>query len=192
MTELQIIKNIMKKATIFLAFLFLGFGIYGQNQITRTGTIQFFSKTDIEDIEAINNQVSSVINTDNGEIAFTLLMKAFTFEKALMQEHFNEKYVESEAFPKANLKGTIVNFSLDKLTDKPTEFTVKGSLTIHGVTKEIEEKIILSKSSKNAIIATSNFTVKPEDYKIEIPSIVRGNISKTIEIKVKMDYEKMD
>ena len=182
----------MKNTTLITAILFLSFGIFGQNQITRTGTIQFFSETDIENIEAINNQVSSVINTENGEIVFTLLMKAFTFEKALMQEHFNEKYVESEKFPKAKLKGTIADFSTSSLSENPKEFTIKGSLTIHGVTKTIEEKISISKSSENKIIGTSNFTVIPEDYGIEIPSIVRGNISKTIDVKIKMDYEKLD
>ncbi|WP_159038340.1 YceI family protein [Brumimicrobium mesophilum] len=182
----------MKKITIITALLFLGFVGFAQNHITRTGTIQFFSETDIENIEAINNQVSSVINTENGEIVFSVLMKAFTFEKALMQEHFNEKYVESEKFPKAKFKGKVTNFSLSDLTEKPKEFSITGSLLIHGVTKEINESIMLSKNNKNLIIGTSTFTVKPEDYSIEIPSIVRGNISKTIEIKVKMDYEKMD
>lgn len=192
MTELQITKFKMKNSTLITALLFISFGVFGQNYITRTGKIQFFSETDIENIEAINNQVSSVINSDNGEIAFTLLMKAFTFEKALMQEHFNEKYVESEKFSKAKFKGTIVNFSSSSLSENPKEFTIKGSLTIHGVTKTIEEKISISKSSKNNLVGTSIFTVKPEDYGIEIPSIVRGNISKTIDVKVKMDYEKMD
>ncbi|RYM35789.1 YceI family protein [Brumimicrobium glaciale] len=182
----------MKKVTLITALLCFSFGIFGQKHITRTGTIQFFSETDIENIEAINNQVSSVIDAENGEIAFSLLMKAFTFEKALMQEHFNEKYVESEKFPKAKFKGKIINFSSAELSENPKEYTIKGSLTIHGVTKEIEEKISLSKTNSNHIIGTSTFIAIPEDYEIKIPSIVRGNISKTIEIKVKMDYEKMD
>lgn len=182
----------MKKVTLITAFLAIGLSLFGQKYLTRTGTIKFFSETDIENIEAINNQVSSVLNSENGEMAFTLLMKAFSFEKALMQEHFNEKYVESEKFPKAKFKGSIVDYSAKSITETPTEFTVKGSLTIHGVTNEIEVKETLHKTSDNRIVGKSTFTIKPEDYDIEIPSAVRENISKTIEINVKVDYEAMD
>lgn len=166
--------------------------VFGQKYLTRTGLIEFFSETDIENIEAINNQASSVLNMENGEMAFTVLMKAFAFEKALMQEHFNEKYVESDKFPKANFKGQIVNFSAVKLSNNPTEVTIKGQLTIHGVTKEITTKGKLSKTGKGNILGTAEFTIKLADYDISIPSAVASNISETIDIKVKMDYEKMD
>jgi len=175
-----------------MAFIGLGLSVFGQKFLTRTGTIQFFSETDIENIEAINNQVSSVINIDNGEMAFTLLLKAFAFEKALMQEHFNEKYVESEKFPKSSFKGSIVDFSSSDLSKTPKEYSVKGDLTIHGITKKIEVKMTLIVNSENQIIGTSIFTIKLEDYDIKVPSAVRSQISETIEINVKLDYEKMD
>lgn len=181
----------MKKAAIFLVFLGLGFSVFGQKYLTRTGVVEFFSETDIENIEAINNQASSVINMENGEMAFTILMKAFTFEKALMQEHFNEKYVESDKFPKAKFTGNIQNFADLNLSETPTEVTIKGQLTIHGVTKDIEVKGKLSKSSSGNIKGTSSFSIKIKDYDIKVPSAVENNISDTIEIKVKMDYEKM-
>jgi len=181
----------MKKMIMIVTFIGLCLTVISQRQMTRTGTIQFFSETDVEDIEAINNQVSSVLDLASGEMAYTLLMKAFSFEKALMQEHFNEKYVESDKYPKAKFKGKIIGFSPSKLTAKPTEFKVKGSLTIHGVTNEIEVTEKLWKNEKGEILGETTFTIKLADYKIEVPSTVRENISETIEIKVKVNYEKM-
>ncbi|MDA7803519.1 YceI family protein [Crocinitomix sp.] len=182
----------MKKTAIFLVLLGLALNVNGQKYLTRTGVIQFFSETDMENIEAINNQASSVINMENGDMAFTILMKAFSFEKALMQEHFNEKYVESEKFPKAKFTGQIQNFSALKLSSSPTEIIIKGKLTIHGVTKDVEVKGTLAQLSNGHVKGISTFTIKLEDYDIKVPSAVASNISDTIEIKVNMDYEKMD
>jgi polyisoprenoid-binding protein YceI len=182
----------MKKLVLVAGLICLGTIGFGQKYMTRTGIIHFFSATTVENIEALNNQASSVINMENGEMAFTILMKAFSFEKALMQEHFNEKYVESEKFPKATFKGMIQNFASLKLSTKPTDVTIKGQLTIHGVTKDIEVKGTLTEPSAGKITGLSTFSIKLVDYNIEVPSAVRNNISETIEIKVKMNYEKMD
>lgn len=182
----------MKKIIAAAALLCLSTGVFAQKYMTRTGVIRFFSETSMENIEALNNQASSVINMENGDMAFTILMKAFSFEKALMQEHFNEKYVESEKFPKSTFKGQIQNFAALTLSAKPTEVTIKGQLTIHGVTNDIEVKGFLTQPSAGKITGTCTFSVKLVDYKIEVPSAVKSNISETIEIKVKMDYEKMD
>lgn len=182
----------MRKLVVAILALGIGTGSFAQKYLTQTGVIRFFSETPMENIEALNNQVSGVINTETGDMAFTLLMKAFSFEKALMQEHFNEKYVESDKFPKASFKGQIVNFSSLQLGVKPVEVTIKGKLTIHGVTQDIEVKGSLAKPSDNKMVGTSTFSVKLADYDIEVPSAVVDNISETIEIKVKMDYEKMD
>ncbi|MCB0733401.1 MAG: YceI family protein [Bacteroidetes bacterium] len=165
---------------------------FGQKYLTQNGTIRFFSHTSMEDIEAVNNQVSSVLDMSNGQMAYTLLMKAFTFEKALMQEHFNEKYAESDKHPKATFKGSIQDFDKLTLGTSETEVTVNGKLTIHGITKDVSVKAKLSKSSDGKIIATSKFDINPKDYNIEIPSAVKANISDKIEINVKMDYAKLN
>jgi len=182
----------MKKLILFALAVMMTLNLSAQKYITQTGNIRFFSKTPVEHIEAFNNQVSGVLNTDNGEMAFSLLMKAFSFEKALMQEHFNEKYVESSKYPKATFKGTIVDFSKNKLTEKTMEVKVKGTLTMHGVSKDIEVKGTLQKTSKGTIIGKSVFTVNLNDFKIKVPSTVRKNIADNIEINVNMNYEKMD
>ena len=181
----------MKK--LIIAFLFVGLSttVVGQKYLTQSGTIKFFSTTPIEDIEAVNNQVSSVINMENGEMAFTLLMKAFIFEKALMQEHFNEKYVESDKYPKASLKGTIQDFNKSQISGEFVDFIVKGTLKIHGVSADITITARLKRSGEK-IIGTSTFKIALADYKISVPSAVQDNIEKEIEVMVNMEYEKLD
>ncbi|MAC94991.1 MAG: hypothetical protein CMC96_05785 [Flavobacteriales bacterium] len=178
----------MKKSVLFISLVVLSFAGMAQKYMTQSGTIKFFSETPVENIEAVNNQVSTVLNAENGELVFSLLIKAFVFEKALMQEHFNEKYMESDQFPKSTFKGKLLDFSLDQLSSEFTDFKVKGELTIHGVTKEIEIVAQL-KLEGDQIVAKSNFTVEVADYEIKIPSAVRENIAKTIEITVNADYE---
>jgi hypothetical protein len=182
------IKNIFFVVT-FLSFCF---ALHGQKYLTQTGKISFFSATPVENIEAYNNQVSSVINMETGEMAFTLLMKAFSFEKALMQEHFNEKYVESDKFPKSNFKGKITNFNEMTFKANGPDAHISGQLTIHGVTKQVEVSGKLVKKDNGTINGLSVFNILIEDYDIKIPAPVRDNIAKTIEITVNLDYEKMD
>ena len=179
----------MKKTlltSILCAFTLISFG---QKYMTQTGKIKFFSKAKLENIEAVNNQVSSVLDSATGGMAFTLLMKAFVFEKDLMKEHFNEKYVESDKFPKATFKGNIENFNKIVLTDKAQSVVIKGKLTIHGETKDVEVTGTLLRNKEGKIVAHATFSINLDDYKIKIPSAVKDNISKTIEITVDMQYE---
>ncbi|MEQ8908531.1 MAG: YceI family protein [Vicingaceae bacterium] len=180
----------MKRITIILGLFCLSSAIFAQKYMTQSATLKFFSETPVENIEAVNNQVATVINADNGEIVYSLLIKAFVFEKALMQEHFNEKYMESETYPKSTFKGKIEDFNIDDLSEEAKEYKVKGELTIHGVTKEIETIAKLSKV-EGKVKALSNFSVEVADYDIKIPSTVRDNIAKTIAIKIDAEYEKM-
>jgi len=182
----------MKILFVSLLTIAANLGLSAQKFMTQSGTIKFFSKTPMENIEAVNNQVSSILNLENGEIVFQVQMKGFVFEKALMQEHFNEKYVESDKFPKSNFKGSIKNFGSVKLSDKPTEVVISGKLTIHGVTKDIETRGNLTMVNDKSISANSRFTVLLADYDIKVPSAVRDNISESIEITVNLNYEKLD
>jgi hypothetical protein len=178
----------MKTLVLAISLLFLAIGLNAQKFMTKNGYIGFFSYTPIEDIKGDNNQVASILEASTGEIVFQVLMKSFKFEKALMEEHFNENYVESEKFPKSTIKGKIVNLS-DVNFSKPGVYkaTVTGDLTIHGVTKNISEpgEIEITGSGINA---KSKFVVIPEDYNIEIPSVVREKIAKeiTVTVDVKM------
>jgi polyisoprenoid-binding protein YceI len=157
--------------------------------MTRSGQISFHSKTPIENIDGINNEVTSMIDTGNGDIVFAVLIKSFHFEKALLEEHFNENYMESTKFPKATFQGKIINASaINFAKDGNYQATVEGDLTIHGI-KQKQTATGSITVTKGKISAVSTFTIKLADYKIEIPDIVAEKISETIEIKVNCQYE---
>jgi len=182
----------MKKITalvlIFMSSMTL---THAQKQLTRNGSVSFFSETPLENIDAHNNQVSSVLDLETGGLAFTLLMKAFIFEKALMQEHFNEKYVESHLYPKASFKGNIKDFDSSKLGTEQVDVTVSGELTLHGVSKDLSVPATIVKLANGNFEGKSVFNINIQDYDIKVPSAVRKNIADNIEIKVNMVYEEM-
>lgn len=156
---------------------------------TRTGTIRFFSETPMENIEAINNQTSSVFDVESGEIAVSAQMKGFEFEKALMQEHFNENYVESGKFPTATFKGNIKNYDKSKIkVDESQTVEIEGDLTMHGETKRINSQATIFWGQNN-IKTSSSFNVKVEDFKIKIPKAVVNNIAESILVNVNFNLE---
>lgn len=164
-------------------------GIQAQKYFTREGKISFSSEAPLERIEANNHKATSVLDMETGKLEFAVLIKAFQFEKALMQEHFNENYMESSKFPKSIFKGEIVNLSDVNLSKDGTyKVNVKGQLTIHGVTNEVEAPGTITVSN-GEISATSNFDVAVADYEIEIPSVVREKIAKTVQISVDLNYQ---
>jgi YceI-like domain len=162
---------------------------FSQMYMTRNGFVGFYSKTAMEDIQAENNQVYAVIDATKKNIAFTLLMKGFIFRKELMQVHFNENYVESDKYPKANFTGT---FSGDLTPGKDAVYkvTVKGSLTIHNVTRIVENQATME-IANGKLTGSADFTIRPEDYNISIPSLVRDKIARDVTIHVKVDCNLM-
>ena len=180
----------MKILSFFLAFFFFATTADAQKVFTKNGKISFFSKTDMEDIAADNNQVMSVLNTQTGELQFSVLIKSFKFEKALMEEHFNENYMESNKFPKASFKGNIDDKSkVDFGKDGTYKVTISGDLNIHGVSKKVSAVpgTITVKDGKPT--GTSKFNVKLADYEISVPSVVKKNIAETIDISVSCLYD---
>ncbi len=168
-----------------LAFKSLDSGKY----FTKDGYISFFSKTNAENIEAHNRKVTSVVDAATGQIQFAVLMKAFEFEKALMQEHFNENYVESDKFPKAEFKGKIVNVSdINFAKDGSYPANVVGDLTLHGITKPATAKGTFAIKG-TGVEAKAVFKIVLADYKIAIPSVVKDQIAKEIEIRVNINYK---
>ena len=154
--------------------------------LTKQGTISFFSHSPVEDIEAVNNQVLSIVDIETGDVAISVLMKSFMFEKSLMQEHFNENYVESDKFPKAKFKGKIIDF--ENLENK-NKVSIQGDLTIHGITKEVKVDANIEIDNNNLVL-NGVFTVLVADYQIKIPSVVKNNIAKTIEITFSLNHKK--
>jgi len=171
-------------------FLFLGlfFTVNAQKYMTKNGYIGFFSHTPAEDIKADNNQVASVIDASSGEIVFQVLIKSFHFPKTLMEEHFNENYMESDKFPKASFKGKITNLaSVDFKKNGTNEVIVEGDLTIRDATKRMTAKGTIEIVT-GGLNANTKFIISPEDFNIKIPSVVRENIAKAIEVTVSMKY----
>lgn len=149
---------------------------------TKSAKISFFSKTPVENISAVNNKAVSIWNTNSGQIEFSVLIKGFEFERALMQEHFNENYMESDTYPKATFKGTVENSAALVLTkDNTTTVKISGNLTIHGVTKAVSVSATITVKG-GVVSAVTSFTVAAEDYKIKIPSVVADKISRQITI----------
>jgi len=182
----------LKKCILFALFgLFAVSALNAQRYFTREGKVSFFSDAKIEQIEAINKTATSVYDAETGKMEFAVLIKAFQFEKALMQEHFNENYMESDKFPKASFKGNVVDFKAVNLTkDGVYPVKVKGQLTIHGVTKDVEAEGKFTVKG-GAITAASTFNVAVADYGIVIPSLVRENIAKTVKIDVAVAYQEL-
>lgn len=154
--------------------------------ITREGTISFFSSAPLEDIKADNSRVQAVLDNSTGEVAVLLRIEDFQFEKSLMQKHFNENYMESHIYPEARLTGTVQG--LDEIKDGgiKTDVTVKGSLTIHGVTRDIEIAGSVSRKGPH-LICNAVFDLKLEDYDIRIPKLLFRNISETVEVTVNLN-----
>jgi polyisoprenoid-binding protein YceI len=138
----------------------------------------------MENISAVNSKAVSVWDLSSGQIEFSVLIKGFEFERALMQEHFNENYMESDSYPKATFKGVVENSSALAFTkDNTYKVKVNGSLTMHGVTKPLSiPATVVVKGG--AVSASATFTVSAEDYKIKIPSIVAEKISKQITVNI--------
>lgn len=176
----------MKKSVLnfFVLLLIIAAGTNGSAQklITKTGNIKFqASMPSYEEVAAENKSVSAVLEQSTGDFAALVLIKGFRFKAALMEEHFNENYMESEKFSKATLKGKIEDFDISKITNTPKNFTLKGDLTIHGKTNPISVIVKISKAP-NGVNAIGSFEVKPEDFGIEIPSLVRKKIAEKIKI----------
>jgi polyisoprenoid-binding protein YceI len=181
----------MKHLAVITVFFFAAMHLQAQDMhLTRNGKITFFSHTSIEDITAANNEVTSTINTKTGAVQFLVLIKSFQFKKAAMQQHFNSSdYMNSDAFPKADFKGTIKDISaVDFSKDGTYPVLVEGNLTIHGVTNKVSAKgSVTVKSGK--LSSNAKFSVKLTDYKVTVPSIVTEKVAETIDVTVTCNYE---
>lgn len=176
------------KLMLAVAFVTMGAVATAQKVYTKNGNISFFSKAPLENISADNNQVMSVLNQQTGELQFSVIIKSFKFKKALMEEHFNENYMESDKYPKANFKGNVTDVSkVNFAKDGTYNVTVSGDLTMHGATNKVSAPgtIVV----KNGVASgSSKFNLKLADYKISIPKLVKDNISETVEVTVNCDY----
>ena len=172
--------------TILICFLLVNLSNAQERYLTKNGAVTFFSSAPMEDIKAENNQVLSIIDASSGKMAISILMKSFMFKKALMQEHFNENYVESDKFPKAIFKGEILNF--ENIKDSETKAEVKGTITIHGKTKEIVIPANFTRTD-DAIVVNGEFNLLVADFDITIPGVVAKNIAKKIKVTFQFNHK---
>jgi polyisoprenoid-binding protein YceI len=179
---------ILKTPVLFFLFLSLTSLSYAQQKyFTKTGNISFSAGSG-EEIDGVNKTTTCVFDAASGQIEFAVLVKGFEFKRALMQEHFNENYLESDKYPKSIFKGTITNINkVNFQKDGSYPVTVKGILDMHGVKKELEATGTL-KVAGGAVSSIAEFPVLLSDFNITIPSLVSDKISKSVTIKVNCNY----
>ena len=179
----------MKKILLIGISIFLFYGVHAQKRYyTKTGIVSFKAGTSVEDIDGINKSTTSIFDANTGQFEFALLINGFEFRRALMQQHFNEDYLESDKYPKATFKGTITNISSVNFgKDGTYPVKVKGTLTIHNIAKEIEVPGTFIIKGGN-VSGKAEFNVVLADYNISIPSLVADKLSKTAKVDVNCDY----
>ena len=176
----------MKKIVLILFLVFICSLVNAQLYSCKTGYVSFFSEAPLENIDATNKNINSFLNFSTGEVIFLIPVRSFKFNKDLMEEHFNEKYLESDKYPNATFKGKI-NEMTDVAKMGSHNVTVTGKLTMHGVEKEITVpgNII---TTDDTIKVRSLFTLAVKDYNITIPKLVFQNIADTVTVKVNAGY----
>ena len=167
-----------------IVFLFSTMQLFAQQYMANNGEISFFSNAPMEDISAQNNKVSAVYDSDTKALVFQLKIIDFVFPNSLMQEHFNENYLESDIYPKSTFSGKVIAQDLKNAI-------VKGDLTIHGKTNKIKVEGNLNQEN-NTVNISSNFTVMLEDYDIKIPKLVMFKIAEMIDVKVTIELKEIE
>ncbi len=181
----------MKNIVFTILFTVLALGqTQAQKLIDKKGTASFFSEAPLENIEALNEEVLGAIDLEKGTLAVSMYIRGFHFEKSLMEEHFNENYMESGQFPKATFTGAILNFN-DYDISKPGTYQteVEGTIEIHGVKKPLKTPVEFA-VSKDAIQANTVFTLKVAEFDIEVPKIVIKNIAEEVEVKSNFNFSR--
>jgi polyisoprenoid-binding protein YceI len=157
----------------------------GAVYISEKSHVRFFSQAPLENIEATSTKLRAAINLETGMLLFVIPINSFEFEKQLMQNHFNDQYLESDKYPEARFEGKFTGAPLELNGSKEALFD--GLLTIHGETKKISGKALLRKDG-SIIHAESIFLVRLEDYKIKIPRMVIKNIAEEVEVTIQVDF----
>jgi hypothetical protein len=177
---------------IFSAFLvcILPFVVYAQELYAlKSGKVNFFAGTPIEDIDAVNTKITSFLNIKTGDVVITMRNTDFTFKRALMQEHFNENYMESEKYPKSEFKGKVLNIStLDLSVSGEYKVEVEGNFTIHGIAKPRKIEVVIV-NKDGSIQADSKFQALLADHKIERPQIVWEKLAENVQVTLSLSYE---
>ncbi len=177
------------KKIILLTLLLLANITFSQRLLTRSGEIKFdASMPNLVEIVGKSNTVSAILDQVTGQFATSVIIKSIRFKVPLMEEHFNENYMESSKYANSTFKGKIAGFDAKKLSATKIAYDVEGDLTIHGVTKKVKTKIYLT-SNGGKVGATGNFLVHAQDYGIEIPSLVKEKFAEQIKVSFSFDLD---
>jgi len=177
------------KKIILLTLLLLANITFAQRLLTRSGEIKFdASMPNLVEIVGKSNTVSAILDQATGQFATSVIVKSIRFKVPLMEEHFNENYMESSKYANSTFKGKIAGFDAKKLTATKIAYDIEGDLSIHGVTKKVKTKIYLS-SNGSKVGATGNFLVHAQDYGIEIPSLVKEKFAEQIKVSFSFDLD---
>ena len=179
----------MAIAIVHLLFAIFSMNAYCQKYKSNTSSVHFFSDAPMEDIEATNLDGKSAFDMSSGEIVFSISIRSFTFEKLLMQEHFNENYMESDKYPNATFTGKVTNY--DPALSVRQKAVARGTMTIHGIEQDIAVEGHL-KFADNSLELNASFPIRLKDYKIKIPKVVFYNIAEIVDVTVKFNYEKLN
>ncbi len=177
------------KKIILLSFLLLVNITFAQRLLTRSGEIKFdASMPNLVEIIGKSNTVSSILDLATGQFATSVIIKSIRFKVPLMEEHFNENYMESSKHPNSTFKGKITGFDAKKLVASKVAYDIEGDLTIHGISKKVKTKIYLA-SNGSKVAASGNFLVHAQDYDIEIPSLVKEKFADQIKVSFNFDLD---
>ena len=175
----------MGKLSAFFIFG-LCFSAYAQKYSAEKSFVSFYSKATIEDISAQNTKAQSIFNTATGDIVFVIPIQEFQFAKSLMKEHFNEKYMDTEKFPKSTFQGKITGF--DTNASGVQQAKAAGKLTVHGVTRDIDVPGTVEVVN-GKVVLKSAFIVILESYNITRPQLLWKNIAEQVEVKIEFTYK---
>ncbi len=175
----------MKKIIVTIVCFVFSTVMFSQKMMTRSGEIKFDATVPgaMDPVIATNNTVSSILDKTTGDFVVQGLVKSFKFKSPLMEEHFNENYMESDKFPKTSFKGKVVGYD-----GKSGSYEVEGDLTIHGVANKVKTKMtVTATDSKTAIVGA--FVIKLIDYKLEVPAMAKKTLAETAKISIKIELE---
>ncbi len=184
----QKMNSTLLKSTLWACSLVLLQGT-AQTYSSQSSTVHFFSATAVENIEATSKESSSAINSKTGDVMIIIPVISFKFDSHLMEEHFNENYMETEKYPKATFKGKITNLAeVDFTKDGEYTLEVEGDLTVHGVTKprKITGKLVVKGET---LTASAKFDIVLEEHKVERPKLVWEKIAEKVAVDVNFVYK---
>ncbi len=164
---------------------------HGQTYRGKNGKVKFFSDAPLEDIEAVSNETNSVFKPSTGEVAVLIPIKSFKFDKALMREHFNQTYLESDKYPEATFIGKLKD-KIDENTPIDKVVMISGKISIHGVVKDRNIQVTLKSGANGLLTASGKFMITLTDHKIKVPRLVFQNIAEVIEVSFELNLSQMD